>query len=53
MPGFHWWMQNRLRSPEQGADTIEWLCSASAAIKLPSGSFFQGEWHRITSADWI
>lgn len=34
-------MGNRLRSPDQGADTIVWLCVANQAKDQPSGSFFQ------------
>ena len=35
-------MGNRLRSPDQGADTVVWLCVANQAKDQPSGSFFQG-----------
>lgn len=41
MPAFHHRMQDRLRSPEQGADTLVWLCVASSVTMLPSGQFFQ------------
>lgn len=42
MPDFHRRMVDRLRSPEQGADTIVWLCAAkAAATAFPSGTFFQ------------
>ena len=36
-------MGNRLRNPDQGADTIVWLCVAKQARDQPSGCFFQGE----------
>ena len=42
MPRFRNWMENRLRSPDQGADTVVWLCVANQARDQPSGSFFQG-----------
>ena len=42
MPYFHRMMGGWLRSPEEGADTIVWLCSSSAARRIASGSFFQG-----------
>ena len=41
MPDFHRKMKNRLRTTEQGADTIIWLCVARDVDKFPSGSFFQ------------
>ena len=41
MPDFHRRMQGKLRTPEQGADTVFWLCISKEAIKTPSGSFFQ------------
>jgi dehydrogenase/reductase SDR family protein 12 len=41
MPDFHRRMQGKLRSPEQGADTVVWLCISKEAIKTTSGSFFQ------------
>ncbi|XP_038051293.1 dehydrogenase/reductase SDR family member 12-like [Patiria miniata] len=40
MPGFHSKLKNRLRSPEQGADTIVWLCAAKAVLDQPSGQFY-------------
>jgi NAD(P)-dependent dehydrogenase (short-subunit alcohol dehydrogenase family) len=39
LPGFHRWMRSRLRSPEQGADTVLWLACARAAARR-SGEFF-------------
>ncbi|XP_046883259.1 dehydrogenase/reductase SDR family member 12-like [Hypomesus transpacificus] len=41
MPQFHQMMGARLRSAEQGADTVVWLALARAAAKTPSGQFFQ------------
>ncbi|XP_065887052.1 dehydrogenase/reductase SDR family member 12-like [Dysidea avara] len=41
MPDFHRRMQDKLRTPEQGADTIVWLCLSEKALKCPNGSFFQ------------
>ena len=39
LPRFHRWMKNRLRTPEQGADTIVWL-AASRKAAFASGSFW-------------
>ena len=39
MPRFHRFMARRLRSADQGADTIVWLC-ACKDIPGPSGGFF-------------
>lgn len=39
-----WQMKDRLRSPEEGADTAVWLAVSSAAVELPSGFFYQGNW---------
>ena len=53
MPRFRNWMENRLRSPDQGVDTVVWLCVANQARDQPSGSFFQGiivaitQWHAL------
>lgn len=41
MPDFYEKMKNRLRTVEEGADTIVWLALSEAAIKQPSGLFFQ------------
>ncbi|XP_067372897.1 dehydrogenase/reductase SDR family member 12 isoform X2 [Channa argus] len=41
MPSFHAKMQSRLRTEAMGADTTVWLAVSSAAIKQPSGLFFQ------------
>lgn len=42
MPSFHAKMKNRLRTPEEGADTLVWLAISEAACQQPSGLFFQG-----------
>lgn len=44
MPQFHQMMGERLRSVEQGADTVVWLALSRAAARTQSGQFFQGEW---------
>lgn len=42
MPSFFDKMQNRLRTPEQGADTLVWLCcQKDIATKYKNGEFFQ------------
>ena len=41
MPDFHRRMGDRLRSPQQGADTLIWLCISPNARKQPSGGFYQ------------
>lgn len=41
MPDFYRRMRTKLRTPEQGADTIVWLCISQDVVKTPSGSFFQ------------
>ncbi len=50
LPRFHRLMKPILRSPQQGADTIEWLATAPAA-ELGSGKF----WHdrRPRSEYWL
>lgn len=40
MPGFHRKMKDRLRTSEQGADTIMWLSVADMS-KETSGAFYQ------------
>jgi len=44
MPLFHQMMRDRLRSAEQGADTVIWLAVSRASTAFPSGSFFQGDY---------
>jgi dehydrogenase/reductase SDR family protein 12 len=42
MPSFYAKMQNRLRTPEQGADTLVWLCcQKDIAKRYKNGDFFQ------------
>jgi len=41
MPDFYNRTKHILRSPEQGADTIIWLCVAKDVSQHPNGSFFQ------------
>ncbi|KAL3056945.1 hypothetical protein OYC64_007429 [Pagothenia borchgrevinki] len=41
MPDFHRSMKESLRAPEQGADTVVWLSVSEAAVKNPSGRFYQ------------
>ena len=42
MPDFHSRMSSRLRSLEEGADTVLWLCVSVAAKSQLSGRFFEG-----------
>ncbi|CAL1579745.1 unnamed protein product [Knipowitschia caucasica] len=41
MPEFHKMMEGRLRTVEQGADTVVWLALCRAASRSRSGLFFQ------------
>ncbi|KAK2822347.1 hypothetical protein Q5P01_022412 [Channa striata] len=41
MPQFHQMMGGRLRTVEQGADTVVWLALSKGAAKTRSGHFFQ------------
>lgn len=41
MPDFYNRTKHVLRSAEQGADTIIWLCISSNVSQHPNGSFFQ------------
>lgn len=41
MPDFYEKMKNKLRTAEQGADTMVWLTISDAAVKHASGLFFQ------------
>lgn len=41
MPGFYEKMKDRLRTADQGADTATWLALSAAALRQPSGLFFQ------------
>lgn len=42
MPDFYRSMKERLRTPEQGSDTVVWLAVSEAAVANHSGGFFQG-----------
>lgn len=35
-------MINKLRTPEQGADTLVWMCCFKDLEKNDNGAFFQG-----------
>jgi dehydrogenase/reductase SDR family protein 12 len=41
MPDFHAKMKDKLRSVEQGADTIVWLAIAEKPLNCENGTFFQ------------
>lgn len=41
MPDFHAKMKEKLRSVEQGADTVVWLAVSPAALQFESGQFWQ------------
>jgi len=41
MPDFHAKMKDKLRSVEQGADTVVWLAVSPAALHAESGQFWQ------------
>jgi len=41
MPEFHDKMKNKLRTVEQGADTIVWLAISNTALEQQSGLFYQ------------
>ncbi|KAL7642665.1 UNVERIFIED_CONTAM: hypothetical protein RMT77_007230 [Armadillidium vulgare] len=41
LPDFYEQTKDKLRTPEQGADTIIWLAISQAALKHSSGLFFQ------------
>ena len=43
MPSFRDRMVNKLRTPEQGADTLVWMCCFGDLEKFENGAFFQGE----------
>ncbi|XP_067948241.1 dehydrogenase/reductase SDR family member 12-like [Watersipora subatra] len=40
MPSFYEKMKNKLRSPEEGADTVIWLALSPAVRSIESGKFF-------------
>ena len=41
LPKFYWLMRNKLRTPQEGADTVYWLCVTTRLREFPSGTFFQ------------
>ncbi|RVE61848.1 hypothetical protein OJAV_G00174500 [Oryzias javanicus] len=41
MPEFHRMMEGRLRTADEGADTVVWLALSRAAVRKRSGQFFQ------------
>ena len=43
MPSFREKMINKLRTPEQGADTLVWMCCFKELEKIDNGEFFQGK----------
>jgi dehydrogenase/reductase SDR family protein 12 len=45
MPQFYEKMKTRLRTVEEGADTIVWLAIAENPLKLKSGCFYQGKFN--------
>lgn len=47
MPEFHQMMGDRLRSVEQGADTVAWLALSRVASRTRSGQFFQGDQNKM------
>ncbi|VDP74875.1 unnamed protein product [Echinostoma caproni] len=48
MPSFHHRMQGKLRSAEQGADTVVWLALTPNIRSFENGSFFQGMLNRLS-----
>jgi dehydrogenase/reductase SDR family protein 12 len=42
MPSFRQKMINKLRTEEQGADTLVWMCCYNDLEKLERAAFFQG-----------
>jgi dehydrogenase/reductase SDR family protein 12 len=42
MPSFRQKMENKLRTPEEGADTLVWMCCYQDLEKMERGAFFQG-----------
>lgn len=47
LPDFHKRMEGRLRSPEEGADTMIWLTVSPSAVSNENGQFFQGIGHYL------
>ena len=44
LPDFYEKFKNKLRTEEQGADTMVWLAISPSVKKVASGLFFQGRW---------
>ena len=42
MPSFREKMLDKLRTPEQGADTLVWMCCNPNLEQFENGAFFQG-----------
>ena len=49
MPDFHRQMSGKLRTEEEGADTIVWLAASDAALQCKSGQFFLGNMKYIST----
>lgn len=43
MPSFRERMLNSLRTPEQGADTLVWMCCVPNIESYENGAFYQGK----------
>jgi len=48
MPSFRQKMENKLRTPEQGADTLVWMCCYQDLEKMERGAFFQGNFVEVS-----
>jgi len=47
MPGFYDVLKNKLRTAQQGADTILWLGATSELTQEDNGEFFRDRSHEI------
>jgi NAD(P)-dependent dehydrogenase (short-subunit alcohol dehydrogenase family) len=52
LPGFHTVMRLLLRTPEEGADTVLWLCAAPGLADVSGGFFFDRERRRTHWLPW-
>jgi dehydrogenase/reductase SDR family protein 12 len=52
LPGFWKRMEHRLRTPEQGADTILWLCTASLPLRNSGQFWFDRESRKTHIWPW-
>jgi NAD(P)-dependent dehydrogenase (short-subunit alcohol dehydrogenase family) len=52
LPGFHTVMRLLLRTPEEGADTVLWLCTAPGLAGVSGGFFFDRERRRTHWLPW-